>query len=84
MNGSELRIERRVISVAESRAFFGVACETTGQRMSYIPLKNSGARLGAAPFDKAGIVFLDGPISVEPDRLSGARTGILAYDSPSA
>ena len=51
-------IERRVLSVDRNRSFFGVELAGDGRRMAYVPLKDSGQLLKAAPFDKAGILFL--------------------------
>lgn len=51
-------IERRVLSAAEPGAFFAVEACAEGMQTIYIPLKDSGLKLEAAPFDKAGILFL--------------------------
>lgn len=54
------RVERRIISVQEAQPMFGVALQTDGRRATFIPLKESGQMLNEAPFDKAGIIFVEG------------------------
>jgi biotin carboxylase len=77
--GLAKRIERRVISVSESRAFFGLMFQADGTKMTYVPLKGSGGRLDAAPFDKAGIVFLEGGLPGKGEGPEEARTAIVTY-----
>ncbi|MEJ6395943.1 hypothetical protein V8J82_21970 [Gymnodinialimonas sp. 2305UL16-5] len=50
-------VQRKVISVANTEAFFGISMEQTTCQSLYIPLKDSGLTLEPAPFDKAGILF---------------------------
>jgi formate-dependent phosphoribosylglycinamide formyltransferase (GAR transformylase) len=78
--GRATRIERRVISVGEPRAFFGLRLQAGEQKVTYVPLKGSGGLLEAAPFDKAGIVFLEGGHPVGVGALGSAHTTIVAYD----
>lgn len=74
------RIERRVISASTPRAFFGLGIEAEGRKVTFIPLKNSGYRLEAAPFDKVGIAFLENPLSQGSQELAAPRTTIVAHD----
>jgi biotin carboxylase len=50
-------VERQVLSTARDEAFFGFELTGTRHRTIYVPLKDSGGLLRAAPFDKAGILF---------------------------
>ncbi len=72
-------IERRVISVDQQHIFFGIALNTDSRQSIFVPLKESGNRIEAAPFDKAGILFLlgrsDGSITAE-----APASRIISYD----
>lgn len=50
-------VERQVLSTARDEAFFGFELAGARHRTIYVPLKDSGGLLRAAPFDKAGILF---------------------------
>ena len=38
---------------------FSLACNVSSKRSFFLPLKTSGEKLGAAPFDKLGIMFVE-------------------------
>lgn len=81
--GVSRHVERRVISTDSEEAFFGVSLTSASANALYVPLKNSGDRLEAAPFDKAGILFLTsgpdmGGQSKTPASLIESYQGILA------
>jgi phosphoribosylaminoimidazole carboxylase (NCAIR synthetase) len=50
-------VGRQIISVDQEQAFFGISLDPGVRKMTYVPLKLSGEKLGPAPFDKAGIMF---------------------------
>jgi len=60
------RVERQVISTEGPQAFFGVSFNTGARPATFIPLKKSGEKLAPAPFDKAGILFLEGRDGEDP------------------
>lgn len=52
-------ISRHTISVNIPKACFSVTHHMPAISVDYVPLKESGHRLGVAPFDKLGIVFAE-------------------------
>ncbi len=73
------QVERRVLSVDSEHAFFGVALGSDTGSSMYVPLKNSGERLGPAPFDKAGIVFLYGGTDTSRE-LGGPASRVVSHE----
>ncbi len=74
-------VERRVISVKDAHPMFGVAFKTHGRPATFIPLKQSGESLGAAPFDKAGILFVEGQADENPNKpFDAIATDIAHYE----
>lgn len=55
-----IKIERRILSSAHPLSFAGIALKNETREMILIPLKESGQKLQAAPFDKVGIAFFKG------------------------
>ncbi|MGE4307505.1 MAG: ATP-grasp domain-containing protein [Novosphingobium sp.] len=81
---SPMRIERRVLSVADPQAFFavhlGAGGGDGGPEKIYVPLKDSGQKLEAAPFDKAGILFLRGDPETTPEQISATKAHMLFHN----
>lgn len=74
-------IERRVLSTATPSALFGIDIPPSASGMIYVPLKESGHKLAAAPFDKAGILFLKGAASHVEERSSAfPQMGLYELD----
>ena len=73
------RIERRVLSTSQPAAFFGVEIKAGEPSMIYIPLKESGQKLDAAPFDKAGILFLKGGPDDRPEDLAAVNAEMMFH-----
>lgn len=77
------RVERKVLSVGEVLPMFGVTVSTNSQHATFIPLKESGHKLEAAPFDKAGILFFEGQ---EGENLTQSfpkiKAGIVYHELP--
>lgn len=74
---SGVAIERRVLSVDALSPFFGLEIEKGAPAMTYIPLKNSGLPLEAAPFDKAGILFLKGTAGQPLAEIEAVSSGMM-------
>lgn len=75
------RVERRVVSVEDVQPMFGVTFETDGRPATFIPLKESGQKLAAAPFDKAGILFLEGRLDEDPwEPFQASGSGIAKHE----
>jgi hypothetical protein len=68
-------IERRVVSTQNSLSFFAIDFNLITRDSLFIPLKNSGERMEAAPFDKAGILFSAG-------ENAGLHVKIASYNLP--
>jgi hypothetical protein len=50
-------VTRQVITTASETNFFSLAAEPAEHKTVFVPLKNAGEALRAAPADKAGIIF---------------------------
>lgn len=57
------KVERCVISTSENLPFFASGFRAANREVVFVPLKESGQLLDAAPFDKAGIAFFIGEAS---------------------
>jgi len=57
--GAEKFVGRHTVSLSAPQVCSGLAFDVPAKRISYVPLKMSGERLGTAPFDKLGIVFVE-------------------------
>lgn len=56
---TERFIGRHTVSVSEPTVSSGVSFKIPAKRISFVPLKMSADPLGAAPFDKLGIAFVE-------------------------
>jgi formate-dependent phosphoribosylglycinamide formyltransferase (GAR transformylase) len=52
-------VGRHTVSVSEPTVSSDVALKIPSRKASFVPLKISGERLGVAPFDKLGILFVE-------------------------
>lgn len=73
-------VERCVISTDVESPFFAAGLRTGGRELQYVPLKESGQKLGAAPFDKAGIAFLTGDAPHLKTGMSADTIFLAGYD----
>lgn len=78
-DGARVAIERRVLSVDDPAAFFAVELQAEHANAIFVPLKESGQKLEAAPFDKAGILFLKGQTEAHPDHARSMASSMRFY-----
>lgn len=80
LSGAPRRIERRVLSISEPAAFFGVSLGASSAEAIYVPVKESGQKIDPAPFDKSGIFFLRGDAQTSRGELWEVEAGMLMHD----
>lgn len=76
------QVERRIVSVDKDVPFFGTGLNAQGREVIYVPLKESGQKLGPAPFDKAAIVFFRGAKETSADGKAAQPIFLPAYGVP--